>query len=379
MAAPAQRGADRHLKDLLADLQAGKRLEHEDVRFLLGLSDRRLIDPLFQAARDRRRDHFGDTVFLYGFVYFSTFCRNDCTFCRYRKSNSALPRFRQPMDRILSAAMRLAEAGVHLIDLTMGEDPQLLAVGSEAADFLAESIRAVKAATGLALMVSPGVVPVELLDRLVHAGADWYACYQETHTPSLFAKLRPGQSFEERWQAKLSAREMGLLIEEGILSMAGENAEDIAGSLAMMRALDADQLRAMTFVPQEGTPMASVPPPDTLRELLIIAMLRLSFPERLIPASLDVEGLAGLQSRMDAGANVVTSLIAPGSEMTGVASLTRDVENSQRMPAGLRPVLARCGLKPADREVYSGWIQQRRRIRDESRIKVEASHAALPP
>jgi methylornithine synthase len=203
----------------------------------------------------------------------------------------------------------------------------------------------------------------------MEAGADWYACYQETHTRSLFAKLRPGQSFEERWQVKLSAREKGFLVEEGILSGIGESGQDIAASLAMMRVLDADQLRAMTFVPQAGTPMASVTAPDPLRELLIIAVLRLTFPDRLIPASLDVEGLAGLQSRIDAGANVVTSLIAPGSEMTGVASFTRDIDNFHRMPSALKPVLTRCGLKPADREAYSGWLQQRRQLKNASRIK----------
>jgi methylornithine synthase len=369
MAAPIRRSEDYLLKDLLSDVQAGKQLEIEDVCFLLRLGDRRLIDQVFRAARRLRREHFGDSVFLYGFVYFATFCRNDCTFCRYRKSNLGLPRLRYSMDSIRTAAMSLAEAGVDLIDLTAGEDPRLWESGSEAGGFLVETARVVKSATGLPLMVSPGVVPAEILNRLVEAGADWYACYQETHTPSLFARLRPGQSFEERWQVKLSAREKGLLVEEGILSGIGENVQDIAASLAMMRVLDADQHRVMTFVPQEGTPMAFVTAPDPLRELLIIAMLRLSFPDRLIPASLDIEGLAGLQSRINAGANVVTSLIAPGSEMTGVASLTRDIENYQRMPSGLKPVLTRSGLKPADRETYSGWLQQRRRLKNASRIK----------
>jgi len=369
LAALLHPNADHHLEDLLSALQAGERLGDEDVRFLLRLSDRQLIDRLFKAARGARRDHFGDAVFLYGFVYFSTFCRNECTFCRYRKSNLALPRFRKSIDAILTTSMRLAEDGIHLIDLTMGEDPQLFEAGSEAAGFLVESTCAVKAATGLPLMISPGVVPVEVLGQLVDAGADWYACYQETHTPSLFAQLRPGQSFTERWQVKRSAREKGLLIEEGILSMAGETEDDIATSLSMMRALDADQLRVMTFVPQAGTPMAAVPPPESMRELLVIAMLRLSFPDRLIPASLDIEGLAGLQGRLDAGANVVTSLIAPGFGLTGVASLTRDIEDSQRMPSGLRSVLARCGLTPADRNAYVAWIQQRRqRVASEARM-----------
>jgi methylornithine synthase len=362
MKAPANRSTHHKLQSLLSNVKRRKRLEDEDIRFLLGLEDRNLIGRVFEAARNLRREHFGDGIFLYGFIYFSTFCSNDCTFCQYRRSNLALQRFRKLPGEILATAVRLAEEGVHLIDLTMGEDPQLFKTESEDAGFLVEITRAVKAATGLPLMISPGVVSADLLNQLAHAGADWYACYQETHTQSLFARLRPGQCFKERWQVKLSAREQGLLIEEGILSGAGESLDDISNSLTMMRVLDSDQLRVMTFVPQQGTPMASIPAPDTLRELLIIAVLRLVFPDRLIPASLDVEGLAGLPSRIDAGANVITSLIVPGAGLTGVASLSRDIENSLRMPASVKSMLTRCGLKPADREAYLHWIRERRRV-----------------
>jgi methylornithine synthase len=270
-------------------------------------------------------------------------------------------RQRKTPDEIRAASVRLAESGVHLIDLTMGEDP--LWVGEEAGgtEALVDSLRAVKAATGLPTMISPGVASPDLLGRLAAAGADWYACYQETHTRSLFARLRPGQSFDARWDAKLGARDKGLLLEEGILSGVGETFHDVAGSFAMMRALAADQLRVMTFVPQPGTPMAGVPAPDARRELLIIAVLRLAFPDRLIPASLDVAGLDGLQGRLDAGANVVTSLIAPGAGLTGVASPMRDIDTSRRMPPAVSPVLERCGVTPAGRDDYRAWMLQRRR------------------
>jgi len=362
MKAPANRSPNHKLNSLLSNAKRSERLEEEDIRFLLGIEDRELIGRVFEAARNLRHEHFGDSIFLYGFIYFSTFCSNDCAFCQYRKSNLALQRFRKLPGEILATAVRLAEEGVHLIDLTMGEDPQFVKSESEEVGLLVEITRAVKDATGLPLMISPGVVSAELLNQLAHAGADWYACYQETHTESLFARLRPGQCFKERWQAKLSARAQGLLIEEGILSGVGENLEDISTSLTMMRVLEPDQLRVMTFVPQKGTPMASVPAPDTLRELLIIAVLRLVFPDRLIPASLDVEGLAGLQSRIDAGANVITSLIVPGSGLTGVASLSRDIENSLRMPASVKSMLTRCGLKAADRDTYVHWMRERRRV-----------------
>jgi methylornithine synthase len=344
------------LEKLLAAIRLGRRMEDDDIRFLLGLTDRELVGRLFQAAREIRNEHFGSKVFLYGFVYFSTFCGNDCAFCQYRRDNRLLIRYRKTLDQILSSSQVLAEAGVHLIDLTMGEDACFTGEGTN----LIETLREVKASTHLPIMISPGVVSSELMAKLAGAGADWYACYQETHTRALFATLRPGQSFDARWKAKLDARRSGMLIEEGILSGVGEGIEDVVQSFNLLRILNPEQVRVMTFVPQVGTPMENLPAPDFRQELLIISVLRLAFPDRLIPASLDVEGHDGLERRLNAGANVVTSLIAPGAGLTGVASTTRDVDNSRRMPSAVGPVLARCALTPANPGEYRAWMQQRR-------------------
>ena len=78
---------------------------------------------VFDAAREARHRAFGNKVFLYGFLYLSTHCRNDCAFCQYRRSNSSLERYRKPLGEMLEAAGRLAADGVHLLDLTLGEDP----------------------------------------------------------------------------------------------------------------------------------------------------------------------------------------------------------------------------------------------------------------
>lgn len=109
---------------------------------------------VFDAAREARHRAFGNKVFLYGFLYLSTHCRNDCAFCQYRRSNSSLERYRKPLGEMLEAAGRLAADGVHLLDLTLGEDPYYV----ETAGFhrLLELVSALKETTGLPIMVSPG-------------------------------------------------------------------------------------------------------------------------------------------------------------------------------------------------------------------------------
>jgi methylornithine synthase len=357
------------LETILSKPRRGDKLSIKDITFLLNLSDPGQIDAVLRTAADLRRRYFDDKIFFYGFLNISTYCRNDCRFCFYRRSNPKSRRYRKEFPEIVSAAAGLAGSGIHLLDLTMGEDPALFNGDGAGYDRLVALVNSVRQTTGLPIMVSPGVIPASVLCQLAEAGADWYACYQETHQRGLFARLRPGQDFDHRLQAKHKARSHGLLIEEGLLCGVGETAVDLADSIEVMRHLDADQVRVMKFVPQPGTPMAKTIPADSCREMLIMAVLRLVFPDRLIPASLDVDGLRGLKQRLEAGANVITSIVPPGSGLAGVAQHSLDIEDGRRtMPAVLK-VLKDSGLRPAGEDAYRSWINDRQRAIGAGRLK----------
>ncbi|SHF53858.1 pyrrolysine biosynthesis protein PylB [Desulfacinum infernum DSM 9756] len=315
---------------------------------------------LFEAARHVRDLHFGRAVFLYGFVYTSTHCRNNCRFCLYRASNPKAPRYRKATGEILDVCERLAQSGVHLLDITLGEDPRIHRPDATGWEDLVGLVSDVVQRTGVPVMVSPGVAPRWVLAALARAGADWYACYQETHNRDRFRDLRVGQDYEARMQAKEEAKAEGLLLEEGILCGLGETDDDLLDSLEAMGALDADQVRVMTFVPQPGTPLQSAPRPSPQRELVLIAVMRLLFPDRLIPASLDVEGLAGLRARLQAGANVVTSIVPPGRGLAGVAHSSLDIETERRTVQAVMKCLAGLDLRPASLEDYRSWMAGRR-------------------
>jgi methylornithine synthase len=135
-----------------------------------------------------------------------------------------------------------------------------------------------------------------------------------------------------------------------------------------MQALDADQVRVMNFVPQPGTPMEKTSAPDPQKEALIISVLRLVFPDRLIPATLDVDGLSGLKKRLDSGANVVTSIIPRGQGLAGVAQHSLDIEAGRRTHASVLEVLQTAGLQAAKSEEYLAWINKRQRATDASSL-----------
>lgn len=338
----------------------GTALSNSDILQLLALRDPNEVGKLYAAARRIRERHFGNSIFLYGFLYFSTYCRNHCSFCLYRANNPHGDRYRKDPAEILDDARRLAESGVHLVDLTMGEDPLYHENGMESFQPLVQLVADISRATDLPVMISPGVLSGPALTALRDAGAHWYACYQETHNRDLFRRLRPNQDYGTRFAGKENAHRAGLLIEEGILCQVGESDQDVVQSIRAMQALDADQVRVMNFVPQQGTPMAACMVSGTERELRIIAVMRLLLPDRLIPASLDVEGLDGLARRLDAGANVVTSLVPPGRGYRGVSQSSLDIDSARRTAAATRATLHELGLEPAPLAAYRTWISGRR-------------------
>lgn len=310
------------------------------------------VEELFTLARKEREKGFQNKIFMYGFVYFSTWCRNDCNFCYYRKSNP-IGRYRKEPEEILDIAKKLTESGVHLLDLTMGED---MGYRDDKFSRLADMTGMIRDCTGLPVMLSPGLIEDREIEQLAEMGAEWYALYQETHNRELYSRLRFDQDYDQRMHAKLYAKEKGMLIEEGILVGVGETAEDIADSLLEMGRIGASQMRVMSFVPQKGIPMERVQKPSPLLEEKIIAVMRLMYPEVLIPASLDIDGIKGLEDRLNAGANVITSIIPPKTGLAGVAQNSMDVDDGGRTVEEAGRILAKMGLEAATAQAYREYL-----------------------
>ena len=326
----------------------------EELLRIMASDDPEILQALFSQARKIRKEVQGNKIFAYGFVYFTTYCRNNCNFCYYRNSNK-IERYRKNKDEVLAISKSLIDSGVNLIDLTMGEDPQYHAEDFET---VCQIIKEIKETYNTPVMISPGVVNHNIIDKFAEAGADFYALYQETHNREVYAKMRVGQDYDARMNAKLYAKEKGIYIEEGLLAGIGETSEDIVDSLLTMGEIGARQVRVMSFIPQEGSPMEDCKTPDRIEELKIIALMRLLYPSALIPASLDVDGIKGLKDRINAGANLITSIIPPKSGFMGVAHSTMDVDEGGRTVEEAASILDEMGLRIASKEEYEAFLRQ---------------------
>ncbi len=335
----------------------GEDIGVEGVTRLMSVTDPAEMEMLFGAARRSREAVFGKKIFTYGFVYFSTYCRNNCNFCYYRRSNTGIDRYRKSIDEVVRLAGSLKDAGINLADLTMGEDPAMYADDYR---LLVDMISAVHDDVGISIMSSPGALPKDAFPRIREAGADWHACYQETYNRELFNNLRVEQDYDDRLNQKVWAMEAGLLAEDGMMIGLGETVKDRAETILRMGQLGSAQIRAMTFVPQEGTPMQDTVPMACDDELKAIAVMRILFPDRLIPASLDVEGIAGLKTRINAGANVITSIIPPSNNLAGVAQHELDIENGNRSVEHVFEMLDEMGYRHATNSEYVSFLDAHR-------------------
>ncbi|MGN1044954.1 MAG: methylornithine synthase PylB [Candidatus Methanomethylophilaceae archaeon] len=341
------------LDDVIRSAMDGEHLSADEIETVLSAGSERDREKVFECARFITERHFGRKVFTYGFVYFSTYCRNNCTFCYYRRDNG-IERYRRSREEIVSLSEDLYDSGVNLIDLTMGEDPYFCGNGHR--EFL-DTVKDVKDSTGAPIMASPGVFAREEFPRLKEAGADWFACYQETHNRGLFDSIRIGQDYDMRLRQKEWANGCGLLAEEGIMTGIGESVRDRAESVVTMTDSRIQQVRVMTYVPQDGAPLTPSYRNSQYDELLTIAALRMANPGKLIPASMDIEGMDGLESRIMAGANVVTSIVPPNVRLAGVAQHDLDIDNGNRSVEAVNIALDRMGYGCADGRDYRNVLR----------------------
>ena len=113
----------------------------------------------------------------------------------------------------------------------------------------------------------------------------------------------------------------------------------------------------MGFVPQAGHSAGHVLPAVDADEMVTFATMRLVMPDRLIPASLDIDGIAGLERRLRAGANVVTSIVPPDRgarrRLPGDARHRPGLSHGGRRAAAPRAAGAAAGRRAAS--TASAW------------------------
>ena len=261
-------------------------------------------------AHELQQERFGNGVFIRGLIEVSSFCRCDCFYCGIRKSNSSAQRYRLTDGEILACCKYGHEKGFRTFVLQGGEDLHFSAEG------LAKLISKIKELfPDCAVTLSLGERDYSTYKLWREAGADRYLLRHEAADFRLYEKLHPAaQSLENRKQCLFKLKDLGFQVGSGFMVGAPfQTIQDLAQDILFLQELKPHMIGIGPFVPHKATPFADKPAGNVELTLFLISLLRVIFPDALIPATTALNTLSST-GRIDgirAGANVVMPNLSP--------------------------------------------------------------------
>lgn len=267
---------------------------------------------LVTLADEVRQKHYGKKVFLRGLIEISSYCKNDCLYCGIRRSNKNAERYRLTREEILSCCENGYELGFRTFVMQGGEDAYFTD------DFMCEIISEIKRKyPECAVTLSLGERTYESYKRLKNAGADRYLLRHETASPELYGKLHPSEmSLKNRIECLYNLRELGYQVGAGFMvGVPFQTTENLIEDLRFLQNLKPQMIGIGAFIPHRDTPFRSEKAGTLELTLRLLGILRLMFPEALIPATTALGTIApnGRELGLKTGCNVVMPNLSPVS------------------------------------------------------------------
>lgn len=305
------------MQELVGTLARQRSLGDEGLRALLESPDGETVQELHAQAREVAEERFGKKVYLRALIEWSNVCRNDCLYCGIRKSNRSVHRYTLTRGEILSACEKAWTQGLRTFVLQGGENPP-------AALELAGTVAEIRASwPEAAITLSLGELPYDTYKLLKDSGADRYLLRHETASPEHYARLHPaGMRLESRIRCIRSLKALGF--QTGVGMMVGspfQTPEDLIRDIRFIESVRPQMVGIGPFIPAKDTPFADQPAGSADKTLRLYSILRLMFPNLLIPSTTALSTLleGGRQAGILAGANVIMPSFTPASRRADYA------------------------------------------------------------
>ena len=178
------------LDDVIAKSLDKQPLALDETAVLLGAEDPARVERIFDAARQLKRDVYGNRIVLFAPLYIGNECTNDCTYCAFRRSNTDVVRRTLSDEDIRAQVTAMEEMGHKRMILVFGEYPQY------DPDFIADCVRkvySVKAGHGEMRRVNVNAAPMDHDGFATVKAADigTYQIFQESYHREAYAKAHP--------------------------------------------------------------------------------------------------------------------------------------------------------------------------------------------
>lgn len=269
-------------------------------------------EPLAEAADIRRRENYGDKVYIRGLIEFTNYCRNNCYYCGIRRDNKKAERYRLTKDEILLCCDEGYKLGFRTFVMQGGEDPYYTD------EMICDIVSKIKSRyPDCAVTLSIGEKPRESYQAFFDAGADRYLLRHETADPEHYGKLHPeAMSLENRKECLFDLKEIGYQVGSGFMvGSPYQTTENLISDLRFLQKLQPDMIGIGPYITHADTPFAEFKSGDVMLTLRLVSILRLMFPYALIPSTTALGTIhpQGRELGLKAGANVVMPNLSPVS------------------------------------------------------------------
>ncbi|MBU3182602.1 [FeFe] hydrogenase H-cluster radical SAM maturase HydE [Clostridium psychrophilum] len=294
------------LLEIINKVKTEHKLSKQEIISLLNNND--INQELFKAADEIRKKYVSDEVQLRGLIEFTNICKNNCLYCGLRRDNKNLVKYRLTENQILDFASKAKSFGYKTIVLQGGEDDYYTK------NKIIKIIKGIKS-LDLALTLSIGEKTYDEYKAFRDAGTDRYLLRIETTDKTLYEKLDPGMSHENRLDCLRNLKKLGYEVGTGVMvGLPNQTIESYANDILYFKEINADMLGIGPFIPNEDTPLAGCKGKELTMALKVMAITRLILPDINIPATTAMESLNtnGRLMALQSGANVVMPNVTEG-------------------------------------------------------------------
>lgn len=294
--------------ELVQKLSDRRDLSDPELKDLLQTGN--LDEALFFAADQKRREVYGDDVYIRGLIEFTNHCRNNCYYCGIRRDNKQAQRYRLSQADILACCAEGYRLGFRTFVLQGGEDPYYT---DERVCQIVSQIRS--RYPDCAITLSIGEKSRESYQAFFDAGANRYLLRHETANESHYRKLHPdSMSLRARKRCLYDLKQIGYQVGSGFMvGSPHQTTENLIEDLRFLQELQPDMIGIGPYITHAQTPFASFGSGSFALTLRLVAVLRLMFPYALIPATTALGTIhpQGRELGLKAGANVVMPNLSP--------------------------------------------------------------------
>jgi 2-iminoacetate synthase len=192
------------VEEIIAKSLAKEPLTVGESAVLVNTTDPELIESIFEAARQLKRDIYGNRIVLFAPLYIGNLCVNDCEYCGFRRSNPEAVRRTLVPDEIRAQVLALERKGHKRLILVFGEHRLY------APEFIAETVRAVYSVQeghGEIRRVNINAAPLDHsgFRTVKEAGIGTYQIFQETYHHPTYARVHPAGTLKSDYLWRLDA------------------------------------------------------------------------------------------------------------------------------------------------------------------------------